>query len=71
MGKYCFGEYIEIYEKYVFNCRDWEMNEFVDVYVIILGRLVRICNYGVLIDLVIFYRIVVSINDNLVCKKFL
>lgn len=47
------------------------MNEFVDVYVIILGRLVRIYNYGVLIDLVIFYRIVVSINDNLVCKKFL
>lgn len=47
------------------------MNEFVEVYVIILGRLVRICNYGVLIDLVIFYRIVVSINDNLVCKKFL
>lgn len=71
MGKYCFGEYIETYEKYVFNRRDQEMNESVDAYVTTLGRLVRTRNYGALTDSVTLYRIVVSINDNSASKKLL
>lgn len=71
MGKYCFGEYIETYEKYVFNRRDREMNESVEAYVTTLGRLVRTRNYGALTDSVTLYRIVVSINDNSACKKLL
>ena len=71
IGKYCFGDYIETDEKYVFNRRDQEMNESVDAYVTTLGRLLRTRNYGALTDSVTLYRIVVSINDNSACKKLL
>ena len=71
MEKYCIGEYNETYERYVFNRRDQEMNEFVDTYVTAQRKLGKTCNYGALTDSLIRDRMVVGIYDSSALKKLL
>ncbi|XP_022777842.1 uncharacterized protein LOC111319309 [Stylophora pistillata] len=71
MEDYCIGECNETYERYVFNRRDQEANESVDVLVTALQKLAKTCNYGSLTNSLIRDRMVVGINDNSACKKLL
>ena len=71
MKEYCIGECNETYERYVFNRRDQESNESVDVYITELRKLAKTCNYGSLTDSLIRDRMVVGINGNSARKTVL
>ena len=71
LHNYCIGETNEIYERYRFNKRDQEPNEYVDAYVTALRTLAKTCNFGVLEDSLIRDRIVIGVKDNQTRKKLL
>ena len=71
LEEYCVGETNEIYERYCFNKRDQETNETVELYVTVLRKLAKTCNFGTLENSLIRDRLVVGIRDNNIRKRLL
>jgi hypothetical protein len=71
LEEYCVGETNEIYERYCFNKRDQEINETVELYVTVLRKLAKTCNFGTLENSLIRDRLVVGIRDNNIRKRLL
>ncbi|CAB4018506.1 Retrovirus-related Pol poly from transposon, partial [Paramuricea clavata] len=71
LEEYCVGETNEIYERYCFNKRDQEIYETVELYVTVLRKLAKTCNFGTLENSLIRDRLVVGIRDNNIRKRLL
>ena len=68
---FCIVETNETYERYQFNKRDQELNEFIDSYVAVLRNLAKTYNYGTLEENLILDRIVMGIRENSTRKRLL
>ena len=71
MEKHFIGETNVIYERYVFNNRNQESNESIDVFATTLRSLIKSCNYDQLRDELIRDRIVCGIGSNTMRKRLL
>ena len=71
-AEFCIGETNETYERFIFNRRDQEENESIDLYVTVLRKLAQTCNFcSCLHDSLIRDRLVLGIRDESIRKKLL